>query len=60
MRVDVRVSCFEPDQEDIVSVCQAVGVIEDVLREAFCHRRHRLRGSVERGVWIHVLDTRKK
>ena len=60
MRVDARVSCFEPDLEDIVSVCQARGVIVDVLREAVCHRQHKLRGSVKREVWIHVLDTRNE
>ena len=60
MRVGVRVSCFEPDLEDIVLVCQARGVIVDVLREAVCHRQHKLRGSVKREVWIHVLDTRNE
>ena len=60
MRVGVRVSCFEPDLEDIVSVCQARGVIVDVLREAVCHRQHKLRGSIKREVWIHVLDTRNE
>ena len=60
MRVGVRVSCFEPDLEDIVSMCQARGVIVDVLREAVCHRQHKLRGSVKREVWIHVLDTRNE
>ena len=60
MRVGVRVSCFEPDLEDIVSVCQARGVIVDVLREAVCHRQHKLRGSVKREVWLRVLDIRNE
>ena len=50
MRVGVRVSYFEPDLEDIVSMCQARGVIVDVLRETVCHRQHKLRGSVKREV----------
>ena len=58
MRVGVRVSCFEPDLEDIVSMCQARGVIVDVLREDVCHRQHKLRGSVKLGAWYRVLDIR--
>ena len=60
VKVDVRVSCSEPDLEDIVLVCQARGVIVDVLREAVCHRQHKLRGSVKREVWLRVLDIRNE
>ena len=60
VRVDVRVSCFEPDLEDIVSMCQARGVIVGILREAVCHRQHKLRESVKREVWIRVLDIRSE
>ena len=50
VKVDVRVNCSEPDLKDIVLVCQAGGVIVDVLREAVCHLQRMLRGSVEREV----------
>ena len=50
VKVDVRVSCSEPDLEDSVLVCQARGVIVDVLREAVCHLQHMQRESVEREV----------
>ena len=50
VKVDVRVSCSEPDLRDIVLVCQAGGVIVDVLREAVCHLQRMQRESVEREV----------
>ena len=60
MRVGVRVSYFEPDLKDIVSIRQARGVIVGVLREAVCHRQHKLCGSVKREAWLRVLDIRNE
>ena len=56
VKVDVRVSCSEPELKDIVLVCQAeVGIVDD-LQEAACHPQRMQHEIVGREVWSHVLD----
>ena len=56
VKVDVRVSCSEPELKDIVLVRQAGVRIVDALQEAACHPQHMQHENAGREEWSHVLN----